>query len=114
MGSRIWVILFALLWLADIGEQGLLLHNAISSSCKMAGECVGAKMKMAMDSDIRRGLLGAGAGKNTRHISYDALKKDEVPCNRKGQSYYNCTKMKNANPYKRGCSVITHCKRYTG
>ena len=48
----------------------------------------------------------------TRHISYAALRADQIPCNRRGQSYYNnCGTMERANPYQRGCSAITRCAR---
>ncbi|KAI3434099.1 uncharacterized protein J3R85_006896, partial [Psidium guajava] len=62
-----------------------------------------------MDSEINSRLLAA----NRRMISYGAMNGNTVPCSRRGQSYYNCRKMKKANPYKRGCSVITRCKRST-
>ncbi|XP_021827211.1 protein RALF-like 4 [Prunus avium] len=48
---------------------------------------------------------------NTRYISYEALKKDNVPCNRRGSSYYNCGTSGQINPYQRGCTVITNCAR---
>jgi hypothetical protein len=52
----------------------------------------------------RRSLYGR------RHISYDALWKDRVPCSRRGASYYNCRPGGQANPYRRGCSCITRCR----
>ncbi|CAL9012476.1 unnamed protein product [Prunus brigantina] len=48
---------------------------------------------------------------NTRYISYEALKKDNVPCNRRGSSYYNCGTSGQINPYQRGCTIITNCAR---
>ncbi|KAK9674119.1 hypothetical protein RND81_12G212000 [Saponaria officinalis] len=45
------------------------------------------------------------------HISYDAMKRDRVLCNRPGQSYYYCRSNVRANPYRRGCTFITHCAR---
>ncbi|KAJ4767985.1 Rapid ALkalinization Factor [Rhynchospora pubera] len=47
----------------------------------------------------------------SRYISYDALKKNRVPCGRRGWSYYNCRRGGRANPYHRGCSFITRCAR---
>ncbi|KAF1859141.1 hypothetical protein Lal_00000971 [Lupinus albus] len=61
-----------------------------------------------MDSTISRRKV-----EERRYISYDALKKDNPPCNRRGQSYYGCGRSGQANPYRRGCSVITHCARDT-
>ncbi|CAH8275063.1 unnamed protein product [Arabidopsis lyrata] len=51
--------------------------------------------------------------KAARYISYGALKRNNVPCKRRGRSYYSCGPGKKANPYKRGCSVVTHCYRFT-
>jgi hypothetical protein len=49
---------------------------------------------------------------NSRYISYAALRADQIPCNKRGQSYYqNCGSMKQVNPYTRGCSAITRCAR---
>lgn len=48
-----------------------------------------------------------------RYISYGALKKDSVPCKRRGNSYYDCERREKANPYSRGCSAVTHCARDT-
>ncbi|KAK0577513.1 hypothetical protein LWI29_034245 [Acer saccharum] len=49
------------------------------------------------------------------YISYGALAANRVPCPaRSGRSYYNhdCFKARHpANPYTRGCSTITHCRR---
>ncbi|KAK9220149.1 hypothetical protein WN943_008797 [Citrus x changshan-huyou] len=49
------------------------------------------------------------------YISYGALSANRVPCPaRSGRSYYthNCYKARgHANPYTRGCSTITHCRR---
>ncbi|XWS14717.1 hypothetical protein CRYUN_Cryun35bG0032700 [Craigia yunnanensis] len=49
------------------------------------------------------------------HISYGALSANRIPCPpRSGRSYYthNCFKaIEPANPYTRGCSRITRCRR---
>ncbi|XP_057545228.1 protein RALF-like 34 [Amaranthus tricolor] len=49
------------------------------------------------------------------YISYAALSANRVPCPpRSGRSYYthNCFKARGpANPYHRGCSCITRCRR---
>ncbi|KAG5561686.1 hypothetical protein RHGRI_004663 [Rhododendron griersonianum] len=49
-----------------------------------------------------------------RYISYGALQANNVPCTKRGRSYYNCNKRGKANPYSRGCSYITRCGRVTG
>ncbi|XVE94917.1 hypothetical protein REPUB_Repub02eG0051000 [Reevesia pubescens] len=49
------------------------------------------------------------------YISYGALSANRIPCPpRSGRSYYthNCLKSREpANPYTRGCSRITRCRR---
>ena len=49
------------------------------------------------------------------YISYGALRANRIPCPpRSGRSYYthNCFKARGpANPYARGCSAITRCRR---
>ncbi|KAL2339035.1 hypothetical protein Fmac_013481 [Flemingia macrophylla] len=59
-----------------------------------------------IDSDTNRRILAA-----TRYISYGALRRNTVPCSRRGASYYNCRPGAQANPYHRGCSAITRCRR---
>ncbi|KAL8046572.1 hypothetical protein ABFX02_08G186100 [Erythranthe guttata] len=60
-----------------------------------------------MESDTARRQLGGGRG----YISYGAMRRNNVPCNRRGQSYYNCNSHQKANPYRRGCTRATHCAR---
>ncbi|XP_022727115.1 protein RALF-like 19 [Durio zibethinus] len=84
--------------------------GAMQTCHGLFGECIGNDEETVMESDISRRAL---AGRK-RYISYGALKRDRVPCNRRGHSYYNCGAPGRANPYNRGCSVITHCYRYTG
>lgn len=78
------------------------------SNCITKGEMISTELSSSKGNSKRRNLA---TGK--RYISYDALKKNNVPCNRKGTSYYNCQSHQKTNPYKRGCSTITHCYRYT-
>ncbi|XP_052188529.1 rapid alkalinization factor-like [Diospyros lotus] len=80
------------------------------------GECRGSmaecmaleeeEEEFQMDSEINRRIL---AGR--RYISYGALSRNRVPCSRRGASYYNCRRGGSANPYQRGCSAITRCRR---
>ncbi|XP_074592428.1 protein RALF-like 1 [Curcuma longa] len=77
-----------------------------ASTCS-GGECAGAwEEEAAMPTESSRRALAA-----TRYVSYDVLKKDRVPCSQRGQSYYNCQQHGKANPYRRGCTVITRCAR---
>lgn len=61
------------------------------------------------DLDIHRRELAP----KRKYISYSALRMNAVPCNQPGQSYYNCGIGEVANPYNRGCSVLTRCRRFT-
>ncbi|GAA0176119.1 hypothetical protein Leryth_012719 [Lithospermum erythrorhizon] len=63
--------------------------------------------EMMMESETSRRLLAQGQN----YISYDALKRNNVPCDKRGNSYYNCQAQAQSNPYKRGCSAITKCAR---
>ncbi|THU63524.1 hypothetical protein C4D60_Mb01t16700 [Musa balbisiana] len=65
-------------------------------------------MEMEMSTEENRRLLWAAAGK--KYISYEALKGDVVPCTKLGVPYYNCHSFPSANPYNRGCQVISGCR----
>ncbi|XP_024544312.1 rapid alkalinization factor 23-like [Selaginella moellendorffii] len=63
-----------------------------------------------LDTEIHGRFL---ASRQT-YISYGSLTADRVPCPpMSGNSYYNprCNRGGAANPYKRGCSIIAHCRR---
>ncbi|KAG5241426.1 protein RALF [Salix suchowensis] len=86
-------------------------------------------MSMYFDesSELNDGLVGFEDGEESSrsrsllwrrthyYISYGALSADRIPCPaRSGRSYYshNCFKSKiPVNPYSRGCSRITRCRR---
>ncbi|KAI3786552.1 hypothetical protein L1987_40313 [Smallanthus sonchifolius] len=71
---------------------------------RLVGDIIDMREEMMMDYESARRIL-AGRG----YISYDAMQKNNVPCNQRGQSYYNCNSRGQANPYSRGCNVITRC-----
>lgn len=73
------------------------------------GDLIGDDNEMLMDSEINRRTLAG----NQRYISYGALNANQVPCGRRGNSYYNCQQRGKANPYRRGCTKVTHCARDT-
>ncbi|KAG6575064.1 Protein RALF-like 33, partial [Cucurbita argyrosperma subsp. sororia] len=77
------------------------------AECFLAGndDDSGFGMEFEMDSEINRRILAT-----TRYISYGALRRNNVPCSRRGASYYNCRPGAQANPYTRGCSAITRCR----
>ncbi|XP_022138618.1 protein RALF-like 19 [Momordica charantia] len=60
-----------------------------------------------------RNLIGRSMLKKGKYLSYAALKKNIIPCGGRGMSYYDCTKRKRANPYRRSCLAIHGCARFT-
>ncbi|XP_050218618.1 protein RALF-like 24 [Mercurialis annua] len=58
-----------------------------------------------MESEISRRVLVM----QKKYISYETLKRDMVPCDKPGASYYDCHAGQ-ANPYSRGCEMITRCR----
>ncbi|KAF8705676.1 hypothetical protein HU200_030871 [Digitaria exilis] len=125
------LVLAALLVAACLAVQhasaGLVIPDAstmdllAASSAKTTKQCSGAVGECGVDEAEELGLSGSGEAlrrtlaarqPRNRYISYAALRADQVPCNQRGRSYYsNCGAQKAANPYKRGCSVITRCAR---
>lgn len=69
--------------------------------------CGGGECIEEIDSESNRRVLVM----QRRFISYETLKRDLVPCTKPGASYYNCRAAGAANPYNRGCEVITGCAR---
>ncbi|XWS18408.1 hypothetical protein CRYUN_Cryun32bG0041000 [Craigia yunnanensis] len=118
MGSKVW-LMFLLLALAMVAESttfheaswGLDHFGNDDTNSSIGGHRVNVEdvTETLMDSETNRRQLA----QRKRYISYGALKANSVPCNRRGQSYYNCKNRRRANPYNRGCSAITHCHRYT-
>ncbi|CAN6553078.1 unnamed protein product [Malus baccata var. baccata] len=120
MGFKLNLIAFMVV-LAMVARSSAKVHDAswgvshfaahddeslIDSANSKTGD-VGEENELLMDSDSgRRTLKGNG-----RFIGYGALRRNAVPCGRRGQSYYNCQKREGANPYKRGCEYITRCSR---
>ncbi|XP_023000591.1 protein RALF-like 33 [Cucurbita maxima] len=95
------------------GDDKLLFVPAESkcrgsiAECFLAGDDNDSAfgMEFEMDSEINRRILAA-----SRYLSYGALKRNSVPCSRRGASYYNCQPGAQANPYRRGCNAITRCR----
>lgn len=73
------------------------------AECLIAGD---EGLEFEMDSESNRRILAT-----RQYISYGALRRNSVPCSRRGASYYNCQPGAQANPYGRGCSSITRCRR---
>ncbi|KAF9587828.1 hypothetical protein IFM89_005832 [Coptis chinensis] len=83
------------------GTGGLQTCNGL------VGECIDQEEETMIDSGhVRRSLWY-----KSRYISYGVLQKNRIPCGHHGRSYYDCRKATKINPYRRGCSRITHCRR---
>lgn len=103
--SFLSLILLLSLVSASIAGNHQLGWIPSQSTCQgTVGECVSGD-EFAMDSDSNRRILAT-----SQYISYEALKRNSVPCSRRGASYYNCRAGAQANPYRRGCSAITRCR----
>ncbi|KAG6588678.1 Protein RALF-like 4, partial [Cucurbita argyrosperma subsp. argyrosperma] len=77
----------------------------------------GGNSSEAITEDSRRQLFQYGFAYNRearrRFLTYYALSKNNIPCGRRGTSYYDCKKRRRINPYRRGCAAITGCARFT-
>ncbi|XP_021902369.1 protein RALF-like 19 [Carica papaya] len=102
------LFIFALLFMAIMAES-VNANWALGKSCANGDCLIDDDDEGLMESEISRRTLA----QNRRYISYGALKANNIPCKRRGASYYNCRKRNRVNPYKRGCSVITRCYRFT-
>jgi hypothetical protein len=101
------------------GDHHMQLHGLLATSTR--GECRGTVGECGADAgdtdDDAEGELGSTSAESHRrflqgrgYISYGALRRNQVPCSRRGASYYNCRPGGQANPYRRGCSRITRCR----
>uniref|UniRef100_A0A803N562 Uncharacterized protein n=1 Tax=Chenopodium quinoa TaxID=63459 RepID=A0A803N562_CHEQI len=91
----------------EFGVGQWLVPSTTLSSCQgTIGECFEGQEEFLVDSESNRRILAS-----RRYISYGALRRNHVPCSRRGASYYNCRPGAAANPYRRGCSRITRCRR---
>lgn len=75
----------------------------LGDQCLLGGEGEG-EVEMGPHESNRRVLA------TRQYIGYGALRRNSVPCSRRGTSYYNCRVGAQANPYSRSCSQITRCR----
>ncbi|CAN7019234.1 unnamed protein product [Brassica oleracea var. botrytis] len=101
-------LLILVLLTLDVVAESANATRPLTKSCANGQGCIGDDdvLESLMDSETNRRQLAA----RRRYISYEAIKKNNL-CNHRGQSYYDCKKRKRVNPYRRGCSAITHCYR---
>ncbi|KAL1542651.1 rapid alkalinization factor-like [Salvia divinorum] len=96
-----------LLSTAEAGGEFSWIPVSTPSSCKGSmAECMAeGSGEFEMESESTRRILAT-----TNYISYGALQANNVPCSRRGASYYNCRPGAEANPYTRSCSAATQCR----
>ncbi|KAJ4881645.1 Protein RALF-like 31 [Raphanus sativus] len=83
------------------------ITDAIAEIDAMLARNIGEDEEL-MPSEISRRVLIA----QKRYIGYETLRRDMVPCQKPGASYYDC-RSGQANSYGRGCETITRCARDT-
>ncbi|XP_057424770.1 protein RALF-like 33 [Lotus japonicus] len=108
MISAVATILLAASMVVAGGDSLMATGWVTGPHCKGSiAECLEGEEgeEFELDSEINRRILA-----DTRYISYGALRKNTVPCSRRGASYYNCRPGAQANPYNRGCSAIARCR----
>ncbi|KAJ8755068.1 hypothetical protein K2173_016673 [Erythroxylum novogranatense] len=108
MGIKFWLVLL-LTAIAMVVECTMCDAETNLASHLFIGDHIGKEEEIMMESDISRRLLA----QKTRYFSYAALKANATPCQKKGRSYFNCRGHERANPYRRACTHITHCQRFT-
>jgi hypothetical protein len=96
---------FLAMVIAMVSAEASKVHDYSFPSTVLVGDLIREENEMLMDSESNRQTLSG------RYIGYGALRADSIPCGLKGQSYYDCNDRGQANPYRRGCTVITHCAR---
>lgn len=70
------------------------------------GDLIDLAEEMMMESESARRTLYQES-----YISLEALKKNAVPCSRRGDSYYGCSQHGKVNPYTRRCPMLSPCAR---
>ncbi|KMS95461.1 hypothetical protein BVRB_008000 [Beta vulgaris subsp. vulgaris] len=117
MISMLFMLLFSAVHSSSFSDFDIDFDTVVSqlmdpstTSCDGSiGECSQGgdlEEEFLVDSESNRRILAS-----RRYISYGALNRNRVPCSRRGASYYNCRPGGSANPYRRGCSRISRCRR---
>lgn len=122
MSSKAWLA-FLLLALAMVAETYATIDEFASTTIEEFDSIISNgdadlivddnEFLMSSESTPRSLMHGHPGKGRARYISYAALRSNQIPCGRRGRSYYNCNERGRANPYSRGCIAITHCARDT-
>lgn len=93
----------------DFTGDRQFLHLPPESVCRSGSGSI-AECQLAAEFEIPSEISRRILATTRRYISYSAMRRNTVPCSRRGASYYNCQAGAPANPYSRGCSAITRCR----
>ncbi|RZC52508.1 hypothetical protein C5167_043452 [Papaver somniferum] len=107
-GMSILLVICAVFIMVISNADAFGQHNLDWMPSSFPDESIGDLLEIEefqMSSEISRRILAT-----TKYISYGALKKNNVPCSRRGASYYNCKPGAQANPYQRGCNKMSKCR----
>lgn len=112
--SRLAIVLLLTLTLAMVAESScshldsttIAFVQRSNDNFGRVGDTLYEKEEMMMPSESARRQLD-----DRDHIAYRAMRANQVPCNQRGASYYECNRMSKINPYTRGCQRITNCAR---
>ncbi|CAI9757034.1 unnamed protein product [Fraxinus pennsylvanica] len=112
MGSRAGLVF---LFLLAIASTMAMVAQSSGTNDLFYGALISQDGHGSMDLDVDELMMESESSRrqlyNSRYISYAALRKNNIPCNRRGNSYYNCKNRQKANPYRRGCTKATRCAR---
>ncbi|TMW94301.1 hypothetical protein EJD97_010462 [Solanum chilense] len=114
--SRLTVVLLLTLAMAMVAESSFSHLDSTTMAIKVqgsndsnighVGDMLFEDEEMMMPSESARRTLD-----ERDHIGYRALRANNIPCDQRGASYYECNRMSKINPYRRGCQRITGCGR---
>ncbi|KAK6919593.1 Rapid ALkalinization Factor [Dillenia turbinata] len=91
---------------SSINQQDELVITSSQKACSgLKGGC--SFHEQEEEEEEEREMVSEARLEARKSISYGALKANNVPCNQRGNSYYNCVKSGKANPYRRSCNRIT-------
>lgn len=102
-------VVLAILFIGTASAGGdfswIPINSPLDACDGSIAECMAAGEFDHMDSEVNRRILAT-----TKYISYGALQANNIPCSRRGASYYNCRPGAAANPYTRSCTAATQCR----
>ncbi|CAE6197963.1 unnamed protein product [Arabidopsis arenosa] len=107
MFNSMALVIFAILFLSITNAFPIPSPNGEIDAMLVQNSLIGEDEDL-MPTEISRRVLMA----QKRYIGYETLRRDMVPCQKPGASYYDC-RSGQANSYNRGCETITRCARDT-